>query len=261
MNYSHIWRITAAPAVALLAATTFVGCGANNNDDAAKNESSSASSSSASSAPASSASSDSSSASSSASSSESASASATASQASVPAGYKTVTAKTNKISFAVPEKWTPVNASDVTGSSQGKDVIAEMAQKSGMSEEALKKQMESLDLMVSSPEPDKTGFADNVNVAAEPVAADSLPSKEVMQGMAEAASGTAGKYSTVQTPLGKAAQMTYTLSASGMKVNGVFIVVPAGTGSDYSVVTVSAGTPEAASTYATNIEKSLSKAE
>ncbi|MDO4916267.1 MAG: hypothetical protein Q3974_01425 [Rothia sp. (in: high G+C Gram-positive bacteria)] len=261
MNCSHINRFTATPILAVLTITAFVGCGVNNNDNIAKNENNSATSSSVSSTPVSSASRNNNSASSSASSSESVSTSVTAHQAVVPAGYKTVTTKTNKVSFAVPEKWTPVNASDVTGSSKGQDIIAEMAQKTGMSEDALKKQMESLDLMVSSTEPDKTGFSDNVNVTAEPVAVESLPSKEVMQRMAESASGTAGKYSTVQTPLGKAAQMTYTLSASGMKVNGVFIVVPTGIDNDYSVITVSTGTPETANTYATNIEKSLSKVE
>ncbi|MDO4898688.1 MAG: hypothetical protein Q3965_05200 [Rothia sp. (in: high G+C Gram-positive bacteria)] len=236
-------KFVAIPSVALLSLAVLAGCGSNDNKESKPAESRSSS------------------VSSSAAVSESASASESASvEASLPEGYKSVSATNNGISFGVPEDWVELNAEAVASNSDMQEYLDQTATELGLSAEQLKQQMAQLDLMATSTKPDASGFANNVNVLAEPVPAKDLPTEAQTQQLAEGAKGTPGEYAEVDTALGKGVTQTYTMEAGGVKVNGVFLLVPAGDGAGYSVITVSASDASAAKEIVDNIAKSVDKA-
>ncbi len=234
---TKINRIIAVPTLALLGIGALAGC--SNNNESSSDSSTSASSSSAS-APTSSEAAENTAAASSSSSAETKSkpSAVAASSLSGTAIDKTeeVTAKANKISFAVPAEWVSIDGAALASSSQ--DKIKEVAQDTGMDPQALTQQMSQLDLMVSAPSADDTGFADNINVTATPVDTTELPSKEDMDAFVQEFNGKPINYQVVTTPAGDATVTEYTLDAAGRTIHGTSIIVPSGAGG-YSIVTVS----------------------
>ena len=177
----------------------------------------------------------------------------------VPEGYQSVTAAKNRLTFAVPQGWVPVVADIFDGGEEGaRAYLQGVSEQVGVDAEALLQQMQKLDLMVLAGAPDENGFSNNINVAAETAQAETLPSEEVMRQMTERFGAIPGAYRTLQTPLGEAAEMTYTQESEGPTAHGTFIIVPAADAGGFTAITVSAGTPEASAEYAKVIEESIS---
>lgn len=217
-------RALSASSAALLSLTLLVGCGA--KEDTAASSSASSSSSTAASASA---------AETSAAASESA---APAKEAVIPEGYKVVTAANNGISFAIPADWVEMKAADVAGAVEGSAVLDEAAAQAGIDPTALLAVVESSDLMAFSSDI-SSGFSNNVNVMAEPVYAESLPTEADMVSVIESVSGTPAGYETLETPLGESAIMGYNMEMQGTTMHAAYLVLPAGSGEGFTMLTVS----------------------
>lgn len=239
-------RFLSVPTAALLALTVLAGCGSNSDEPVpAESSASSASSAAATTATETSAAAETS--------------SAAAVQAELPEGYKLISAPKNGLSFGVPEGWLEVDSQAMANDAEIQAYLEQAGSETGMNAEMLKQQMAQLDLMAMSATRDAAGFAENVNVLAEPVSASVAPSVEEAKAMVEEVNGTAGAFAEVQTSLGEGVTQAYTAEVAGVDVGGVYIIVPAGTGDGYSIITVSASDTAKAQEVADNIVKSLQK--
>lgn len=244
MAVSSKSRLLAVPTIALLSLAALAGCGSSDSKDSSTASASASTSSSVVAVE---------------SSSAAASEAATV-EAVIPAGYKQVTAPNNKITFAVPEGWMEVDSEVMANDDALQELIDQTASDVNLSADQLKTQMAQLDLLASSLTPNADGFTENVNVSATPVPATSLPTQSDMEAMVASTNGTAGEYKQVDTPLGKGAKQSYTLEAAGVSVQGVFLIVPSGTGTGFSVITVSSTDAASSSALADTIAASVTKA-
>lgn len=238
-------RALSASSAALLSLTLLVGCGA--KEDTAASSSASSSSSAAASASA---------AETSAAASESA---APAKEAVIPEGHKVVTASQNQITFAVPESWMELNAQTIA---ESEEAIQAMVEISGgaFDAETFKQQVAALDLMAMATEMNAAGGSSSVTVEAQPIPAASLPTKAELTPILETVGATVGEYSTMETPLGEGAQLTYNMSANGITVEGAYLIVPAGGGSGYSMIAISTSDAAETKALAESIANSLAAA-
>lgn len=244
MAVSSKSRLLAVPTIALLSLAALAGCGSSDSKDSSTASASASTSASVVAVE---------------SSSAAASEAATV-EAVIPAGYKQVTAPNNKITFAVPEGWMEVDSEVMANDDALQELIDQTASDVNLSADQLKAQMAQLDLLASSLTPNADGFTENVNVSATPVPATSLPTQSDMEAMVASTNGTAGEYKQVDTPLGKGAKQAYKLEAAGVSVQGVFLIVPSGTGTGFSVITVSSTDAASSSALADTIAASVTKA-
>lgn len=244
MAVSSKSRLIAVPSIALLSLAVLAGCGSSDSKDSSAASSSATTSASVVAVE---------------SSSAAASEAATV-EAVIPAGYKQVAAPKNKITFAVPEGWMEIDSAAVANADAVQEIIDQAAAGTNFTADQLKAQMAQLDLMASSTAPNADGFTENVNVNATPVPATSLPTQSDMEAMVASTNGTAGEYKQVDTPLGKGAKQAYKLDVAGVPVQGVFLIVPSGTGIGYSVITVSSSDAASSSALADTIAASVAKA-
>lgn len=240
-------RFLVTPTAALLALTVLAGCGSN-NDEAAPAESSASSTSAAAT-----------SAAAEETSSAAETSSAPAVEAELPEGYKLVSAPNNGISFGVPEGWLEMDSEALANDGDVQAYLEQAGSETGMDAETLKQQMAQLDLTAMSTTPDAAGFSENVNVLAEPIPASSAPTAGDAEAMVEGINGTPGQFAEVETALGEGITQTYSAEIAGVAVEGVYIIVPSGTDSGYSIITVSASDAAKAQEIADNIVKSLQK--
>lgn len=218
------------PAFALIGIAALAGCGSTADEVSSEPTASESTSAAATTAPATTAAAEA--------TTSAAATTAAAVEAVIPEGYKVLTAANNGISFAIPADWIEMNATDIAGAVEGSTVLDEAAAQAGVDPAALLAVMESSDLMALSTDI-SSGFSNNVNVLAEPVMAESLPTESDMISVIEAVNGTPGIYETLVTPLGESAIMSYSMDMQGSAVQGAYLVLPAGTGEGFAMVTVS----------------------
>ncbi|MFW0111106.1 hypothetical protein [Rothia sp. CCM 9416] len=247
MAVSPKTRLLAVPTVALMSLALLAGCGSSDKKESVAAETSSSASASAEQSQA-------------AEETSSAAADEAKVEAVIPDGFKKVTAPNNKISFAVPEGWMEMDSEAIANTDAIQEYLDQAAQGTNFTPEELKSQMAQLDLMATSVTPNEDGFAENVNVNAEPVLVTSLPDQAEMESLAKGINATPGEYKKISTPLGEGTQLSYTLDVTGVSVHGVFVVVPSGTGTGFSVLTVSSSNADSAAKLAEQMAGSLSKA-
>lgn len=167
-------------------------------------------------------------------------------------------ATNNGISLGVSEAWLEADAASVANDSDFQAYVEQTAANSGTSPDTVIQQISSLDLMAVSTATEP-GEAANVMVMAGPVPASDLPSEDTVQYLVEGSNGTPKEFSVVETALGESIVQSYTSSASGTLMEGVFLIVPSGTGSGFSVIGIN--TTDAAQTQelTDNIMKSVQK--
>lgn len=241
-------RFLVTPTAALLALTVLAGCGSD-NDEAAPAESSASSTSAAATTAA---------------AEETSSATAETSSApavepELPAGYKLVTAPNNGISFGVPEGWLEMDSEALANDAEIQAYLEQAGAETGMQVEDLQEHMAQLDLSTMSMTPDAAGFSENVNVSAEPIPASQPPTAADATSMVEGIGGTVGAFAEVETALGEGITQAYSANIAGVAAEGMYVIVPSGTGSGYSIITVSTSDAAKAQEIADNIVKSLQK--
>lgn len=187
----------------------------------------------------------------SATSSTSTGASASASTATLPAGDKLVSAPSSKVQFAVPKEWVNFDAK-LLDSAKGRELIAPMAQKMGMTtDQFLQRMRERNDVYVISPTP-VNGFSNNANAVKPSDSADLDLVADQLKQEFQKEGATVSKQTHVQTSLGEGLRTDYTLPMGSTKVTGVSLVLPA-PGDKMVPVTVSAGNAAQADKLAQDI--------
>ena len=149
----------------------------------------------------------------------------------MPAGYRTVTATHTKVSFAVPKGWVDLDPAKAN-TPEFRKAVEPVAKSMGVSSAEVGRRFTALDLMAIAPEPDATGFAENLNIQKQnfPSAALAHASEAELDKGVRQIGATKEGYSTPQTALGKGAQVDYLLKIGSKNDHGTILLVPNGAG-------------------------------
>lgn len=165
----------------------------------------------------------------------------------------TVTATKSGLNFEVPDGWETVDPSQLAqNSDDAPKALKDMAKSSGMSlDEFLQGMSQSIDVMALGES--KDGFAQNVNVIANPSALTAADLKASLKQQ----KATVSKTEEVDTPEGKATVATYTLKVGSQTVEGQMAAVPSDSGA--GVITVSTIDKDETAKIMDSILKSVKK--
>lgn len=165
----------------------------------------------------------------------------------------TVTAQKSGLSFEVPDGWETIDPSALAqNSDEAPKALKDMAKSSGMSlDEFLQGMSQSIDVMALGES--KNGFAQNVNVIANPSALTAADLKASLKQQKATVSTT----EEVDTPEGKATVATYTLKVGSQTVEGQMAAVPSDSGA--GVITVSTIDKDETAEIMDSILKSVKK--
>jgi hypothetical protein len=142
------------------------------------------------------------------------------------------------ISFEVPAGWLELNAADLAGGLGNSDLLAELADRSGLDPGQLVEMMGSIDLYLVSDDGAHAGFVDNINVIEQPVALQN--DSQVELGLLTlGAKDIDVRHES--TDAGDATVASYALDFSGRHAEATVIIVAAGEGT--ATVTISASEP------------------
>ena len=156
--------------------------------------------------------------------------SARPSPAPAPAGYTSVSAPTAAITFAAPEDWLVVSASELQ-TDEAK--LEEVANAAGVSAEVLKAAMSTADIYIL----DQSGtqdFSNNINVLSRTYSSATV-TEDAMTTGAKSIGATPGLFSTRSTTNGDAYVLTYTWNLGGQTLEGAAMYVPNADGKYVSV--------------------------
>lgn len=165
-----------------------------------------------------------------------------------------VTARKSGLSFELPDGWEVIDPSELSkNSANAPQSLKDMAKSSGTTvDQLLDNLAQTVDLMAMGET--KQGFAENVNVIPnpQPLTEAQLKSSYEQQG------GTVTESDEVETSLGAAPMVTYTMAGDGQTVQGAAIAVPGDEGA--AVITVSTTDEKKTEEVLTTIVESVKKA-
>jgi len=128
-----------------------------------------------------------------------------------PAGYTMMTATANKIEVPMPDSLQVIDPSQLTVSPDAEQVFADMAQKLGITADALKQQMEGLDLFAMD------DSNNNINIM-QPLPATGATLAQVQPSLENlGATGITAREATCST--GPVLVVAYTLTTNGVTMN------------------------------------------
>lgn len=179
----------------------------------------------------------------------------------VPAGYKTVTAPANNLSFAVPEDWISIDSASLSDEAAVQEFLGQLSEESSLTQEKLVSSLGPRDLLAMATSRKGTGFIENLLVTKRPEAYSAVPTEAVVAAKLEKDGATPGAYQIVETPLGEAARQTYTIEVSGNTLYGIYLMVPSGKAEGtYTSILVTTIVEERTNELADALLGSLSKA-
>ncbi|SPT53663.1 Uncharacterised protein [Actinomyces bovis] len=147
------------------------------------------------------------------------------------ANTKTVTAPTTGLVFAIPEDWSSFTTNDLNS-----DQLAGAAKALGLTEDALRSQMQLLDLYAIAPLTDGQALA-NITVAKQAAPKGSPISEATLKLALSANGGEPGEYSKESVANGEAHLLSYTVTVNGEVLQGQLISAPTPSG-DYAQLAI-----------------------
>lgn len=170
------------------------------------------------------------------------------------AAQGSVTATKSGLTFDVPDGWETIDPSALAGKPQdAPESIKTMAEDAGMPvDQFLQNLSTSIDVLVMGEAED--GFAQNINVIANPAALDTAQLKANLEQQNATVTGT----EEIETEAGTTPMATYTMPVGEQTVHGAMIAAPSDSGA--GVITVSTldegDTEEIAKTITDSVKKS-----
>lgn len=125
-----------------------------------------------------------------------------------------------------------------------------------MDAETLKQNMVLIDLMAMDMKPNAVGFIENTQVFNESLPFSTTLTEAEANIIVEEIGGAPGAHSVVQTAVGEGITQAYSAELAGSMNEGVFVIVPSGSGEGLAVINVASSDSARSQEIADNIVKS-----